>query len=219
MTTPIKGTIVFDLDDTLYAEIDFLKSAYKYIAYKLDPNSKNLYDSMIDDYFNNNNVFNNLSVKYNVEITTLLVWYRFHSPNIKLYPNVQRFINKFRSHFDFSMVTDGRSKTQLNKIEALGIYEYLSNIVISEDIGSEKPNRNNFKKAISNLNQENCYYIGDNVNKDFITPNKMGWTTICLIDSGQNIHKQDFDKPEVYLPRYCFQNWAEIDEFFDNMMY
>ena len=35
-------------------------------------------------------------------------------------------------------------------------------------------------------------YVGDNVKKDFITPNALGWKTICLKDDGRNIHKQDF---------------------------
>ena len=34
------------------------------------------------------------------------------------------------------------------------------------------------------------FYIGDNPQKDFITPNELGWTTIGLMDNGQNIHTQ-----------------------------
>ena len=42
----------------------------------------------------------------------------------------------------------------------------------------------------------------DNPDKDFIAPNNLGWTSICLIDKGLNIHKQK--NPEI--------NQIEIDE-------
>lgn len=45
----------------------------------------------------------------------------------------------------------------------------------------------------------------------------MGWTTLCLKDQGQNIHKQDFTSAIVYQPKYCFDNWTEIKEFFDKL--
>ena len=37
--------------------------------------------------------------------------------------------------------------------------------------------------------------------KDFIAPNKLGWTTVCLLDNGMNIHKQrkvDVQKSPLY---------------------
>lgn len=33
-------------------------------------------------------------------------------------------------------------------------------------------------------------YVGDNVKKDFITPNALGWKTICIKDDGRNIHSK-----------------------------
>ena len=33
--------------------------------------------------------------------------------------------------------------------------------------------------------------MGDNLKKDFLTPNRLGWQTVCLRDDGRNIHKQD----------------------------
>jgi putative hydrolase of the HAD superfamily len=53
-------------------------------------------------------------------------------------------------------------------------------------------------------------YIADNVKKDFITPNKLGWTTICLFDKGQNIHKQNFNLENEYLPHFIINSFDEI---------
>lgn len=35
--------------------------------------------------------------------------------------------------------------------------------------------------------------VSDNLKKDFIAPNALGWETVCPLDDGRNIHKQDFD--------------------------
>ena len=58
----------------------------------------------------------------------------------------------------------------------------------------------------------NFYYIGDNVVKDFIAPNQLGWTTICLLDNGQNIHKQIPVEDEMK-PQYEIENFDELYKF------
>lgn len=209
-------TIVLDLDDTLYSEYSYLESAYKYISSKISNEPISLFNIMIEKYHNQEDVFEFLEKRYKVNKTELLNYYRFHMPKVKLYDNVESFLKKFLALYNFSLVTDGRSETQRNKIKALGIEHFLSNIVISDEIGSEKPNPKNFQKAIVGLYSKKNFYIGDNTHKDFVTPNKMGWTTICLKDSGQNIHKQDFSVSDQYLPHYCFKSWSEIQSFFNS---
>lgn len=39
-------------------------------------------------------------------------------------------------------------------------------------------------------------YVGDNLKKDFIAPNALGWLTVCLKDDGRNIHKQEVEDLE-----------------------
>ncbi len=57
---------------------------------------------------------------------------------------------------------------------------------------------------------ENYFYIADNPRKDFITPNRLGWTTICLLDRGQNVHSQNFDISSKYLPHFLINSFDEI---------
>ena len=51
--TSKNNAIVFDLDDTLYPEIDYLKSAYQFISGKIAPFDKTLYFLMLEKYFKN----------------------------------------------------------------------------------------------------------------------------------------------------------------------
>lgn len=216
MTTPNK-VIVLDLDDTLYSEFNYLKSAYRYIAKSLSVDDEELYELMLDKYYNDEDVFGFLTHKYNISKAALLKSYRFHQPTIELYSGVQVFLDSYSSTSEIALVTDGRSETQRNKLKALGLDNCFKNIIISEEIGSEKPDKRNFEKAILNTKGDQCFYIGDNTKKDFITPNKMDWTTICLKDQGQNIHKQDFTLADEYQPQHCFKSWSEIKDFFDKL--
>lgn len=205
--------LVLDLDDTLYPELDYLKSAYYTIADRLSADNNQLYELMLSKYYNSENVFKFLADEYNVDIQYLLDLYRLHIPNIKLYPNADKVLNYFLENNEVAVVTDGRSKTQRNKLSALGLTHILTSIVISEEIQTEKPCRKNFEKVVSETTGNEYIYIGDNLNKDFITPKDMGWTTICLKDQGSNIHKQNFDLPYEYQPDYCFDSWLEIQYF------
>jgi putative hydrolase of the HAD superfamily len=114
------------------------------------------------------------------------------------------------------LLTDGREVTQKNKIISLELnkYIYKKNIVISESFGSEKPSVNNYLYFQQKYYDSNEFiYVGDNVSKDFIAPNQLNWITICLLDKGKNIHKQDFSFPFEYLPQYTISNMRELLNF------
>src|SRR5690554_5531354 len=116
-----KYVFVFDLDDTLYKEIDFLKSAYICIASKIDKqNSSTLYQSMLEDYYAGENVFKILNQYYpQYTINKLLELYRGHHPNITLDSDTSSMLKYLKSYGETGLITDGRSITQRNKIKAL----------------------------------------------------------------------------------------------------
>jgi len=57
---------------------------------------------------------------------------------------------------------------------------------------------------------EEYYYIGDNFNKDFYAPNILGWTTIGVLNSGNNIHSQNHNQSSDYLPKFLVDNLLEV---------
>jgi putative hydrolase of the HAD superfamily len=207
--------IVFDLDDTLYSEIDYLKSAYSEIASIVDSDQGDrLYLSMMRMYFDKKNVFEFISKVYpDYTIEILLKLYREHIPNIKLRQNVIEVLNLFVANdYKLGLLTDGRSKTQRNKINQLSIDSFFSKIVISEEFGTEKPCIDNFEVFMKD-GDFYFYYIADNPQKDFISPNKLGWFTVCLLDDGNNVNKQDFLLPIEMLPKAVVSDFKEILDF------
>lgn len=185
-----KKYIVFDLDDTLYYELDFLQSAYKEIAETLSKeNADELHQKMFSMYENKNDVFEFLSLTYDFPKESLLKIYREHVPNIVLRKGVREILDNLKSKdIKMGLLTDGRSLTQRNKIKALDIENYFEKIIISEEFGSEKPDEKNYKAF---LEQGFDYsYIADNPKKDFVTPNSLGWETVMIEDDeGKRIHQ------------------------------
>ncbi|CAM4294542.1 HAD family hydrolase [Zobellia nedashkovskayae] len=189
-----KTVIVFDLDDTLYNELDYLRSAYCAIAKELKPKQwENLFAQMFSMYRNKENVFQYLAATFKVEKELLITLYRNHNPSIIPFQGVLPLLKAIKDKKGkLAIITDGRSKTQRAKLNALGITDYFDKIVISEELGTEKPDAKNYLSIEQTFTGYTCCYIADNVRKDFIAPNKLGWESIGLIDNGRNIHSDSF---------------------------
>lgn len=207
----MKKTIVFDLDDTLVPEIEYLKSAFREIAALADASDQTIFESMMRDYHANEDVFGNLCERYPFLLKDdLKKVYRHHFPDFENFAYVRGFLQsvKDKGH-KLGLITDGYSVTQRNKIRSLGIEDLFDLIVVSEEFGSTKPDPRNYE-IFHQFKTENYIYVSDNVSKDFIAPNRLGWTTVCVQDCGTNIHKQDFNKDLVYLPTYKIKHLTEL---------
>ena len=207
---PESCVIVFDLDDTLCPERDFVLSGFRAVSGLL---GKDISSQMVDWFdAGEKDALGRAQAETGTQIPKedMLRVYREHRPNLELKPGVSELLEKLRrAGHPIGLITDGRSITQRNKIVALGIEQLLDEIVISEEFGSGKPDERNFRHFENKFPDRNLAYVGDNLAKDFVTPNKLGWTTICLLDAGSNIHVQDFDAvaPE-YLPHFRIERLA-----------
>ena len=210
--------VVFDLDDTLYKEQGYLQSAYREIAAQVESRygiPQGIYDQMLRWWQKGENVFRLLIDTYKLELTVddLLTIYRSHVPAIRLDETVKKLLDRLHRHSVLGIITDGRSLTQWHKVETLGLLAYMDeqNILISEDTGYEKPSEEPFRQFMERYPSHTYFYIGDNPAKDFEAPNRLGWTTVCLMDDGRNIYHQDFSLPLQMLPQYRILQLSEIE--------
>lgn len=211
-----KCLLVFDLDDTLYKEIDFLQSGVQFICHQFQLDLQ-ISQQMLQGYYEGKNVFQELIDQYHlpVSLMELIEMYRLHEPNISLDLSTKSTLDELfqMDHVALALLTDGRSITQRNKIKALGIETYFEEIVISEEFGTEKPNPANYEFFQKKYPNYNCFYIGDNIQKDFISPNQLAWETICLKDNGKNVHPQEVEVPTSYLPKYTISVLNDLIAF------
>lgn len=216
-TLDILPVVIFDLDDTLYKEVDFVLSAYQHIdrllvaGYDLEP--KEAYYVLIKAKLENKNSFDELDSylkEQNIVIPDAIDWmvneYRYHVPLISLDKDAKRTLDRLHdSGIPMFIITDGRSITQRNKIKALGLDEYIpwENIFISEDVGCDKTNPysfNRIRERCESLTDMVCKYIfiGDNPAKDFVVANKFGAMSFQLKDNGANIHPQNITVDKMH---------------------
>ncbi len=221
MPTFPRTLVAFDLDDTLYKEIDYLRSAYREIARHAAHGdgmlAGDLLSLMIQTYRRGGNAFRRLNEVLNADtpIDTYLQMYRSHRPNIHLAPEVSETLDELKATgCIIALITDGRSVQQRNKIAALGLDRWIADadIVISEEIGSEKPDEANYRRLMErHPKMEQFVYVGDNPKKDFLAPNRLGWTTVCLLDNGENIHPQRLTGTLLQaMPQYTAQTWDDV---------
>ncbi len=208
----MQKTIVFDLDDTLVKEVEYLKSAFRQIAKHCDASNETLFDEMFAKYRAKEDAFGMLIERYDVSKDELKLMYRNHKPDFSGNNSIQILQQIKDQGHNLGLVTDGFSITQRNKIKALGIEDLFDLIVVSEEFGSEKPTTANFE-VFHQFGTEEYYYVSDNLSKDFIAPNSFGWKTVCLLDDGDNIHRQDFDKEAIYLPTVKIDSLNELLQF------
>ena len=220
--------VCFDLDDTLYKEIDYLKSAYREIAgyaaehchgcsAPVSVLAHKAYEVMLAAYREGGDAFEALNkfLGLNLPASDYLYIYRNHKPKIALSEDVVRMLDTLKvKGVRIGLITDGRSVQQRNKIEALGLSRWIDDedMVISEEFGSEKPALANYEYFMKRYPEcQDFTYVGDNPRKDFIAPNALGWLTICLMDDGRNIHRQDFaSTPALALPEKTIESLKDL---------
>jgi len=190
-------TVVFDLDDTLYDEIEYCKSGFRAIADFLaeSPNSSSverIYEALWKECIAGNRkktfnaAFDKLGISYDDKLIEELVnVYRSHIPNLTLPQDSRDVLCGLRTKYTLALLTDGFLPGQKLKVQSLEIEEFFKCIVYTEQLGREfwKPSPASFEKIIEILNvkPENMAYIADNEKKDFIAPNKLGFSTVQLI--------------------------------------
>lgn len=176
---PIKG-VIFDLDDTLYSEKQYIKNGYKKIGEFLENEDA---ESKLWNYFLEGKPAIDAYLEEINETdkkTDCLKIYREQIPKIKLYDGVLRLIYKLKNKgIKVGIITDGRPEGQRNKLKALGLDEIIDDIIITDELGGtqfRKPNDISFRIMQNRwrLPYEQIIYVGDNLNKDFQAPQQLG---------------------------------------------
>jgi len=201
-------TVVFDLDDTLYDEIDYCKSGFSAVSEYLSDSQPGVASEQIFEAFwrqfntgNRAKVFNTaleeLQIPYDERfIRELVRIYREHLPKITLPGDSEQILQILSAQYSLALLTDGFLPGQKLKVQALKIEKFFKCIVYTEELGRQhwKPSPVGFEKILTTLKKkaENVVYIADNEKKDFIGPNKLGLKTIQLLRN-KRIHTATSD--------------------------
>ena len=179
---------VFDLDDTLYSEKDYVCSGYAAAA-ALFPAIPDMAAQLWEAFENGLPAFDavladNGLTEHKAEA---LRAYRSHKPQIALYPGVREMLARLRATKKLGLLTDGRPEGQRAKLAALGLEDAFDEIIVTDELGGpayRKPNETSFTLMRERLNVpvERMAYVGDNIRKDFAAPEKLGMGCIWFLN-------------------------------------
>jgi putative hydrolase of the HAD superfamily len=174
--------VIFDLDDTLISENQYIKSGFRHIAEilskRINKSSVFIYDKLLDLYNTSpKNVFNRLLLELNEQhtkddIMELVTAYRSHVPVIQFYDDVVPCLRQLKEYgIKTGIITDGYKLTQRNKLQVLNADQYFDEIIVTDELGREywKPHPKSFELMCDKLgcDYEEMLYVGDNPEKDF----------------------------------------------------
>ena len=166
--------IIFDLDDTIYPEIEYVKSGFKAIgkAFKDESLAEKLFtlfqENPVDVYQRAG--FSESECQKCIEI------YRKHIPDLVLREDYANVFKKLRKDgIKLGIITDGRPEGQWNKIRALKLDDFMDEIIVTDELGGieyRKPNPKAYQimKEKLGVKYNEMMYIGDNPKKDFTAP-------------------------------------------------
>lgn len=179
--------VLFDLDDTLYSEKEYVRSGFHQVS-ALFPEISDAEETLwsyfllkqpaIDRFLEKEHLSQQLKEKC-VEA------YRLQSPDIHMYPKVRDMLMRLKLKCHLGLVTDGRPEGQRAKIRALGLEDIFEHIIITDELGGSsfrKPNPKAFQMMAEHFSVEyaKMCYVGDNMQKDVTGPESLGMVAILF---------------------------------------
>ena len=192
---PPDRVIVFDLDDTLYLERDYVVSGLRAVGgwararLGLDQLERAMLDRFADGA--RQRIFDVALADLGQPappplIARMLAVYRQHAPAIALAPDAAGYLARRDAATACAIVTDGFLDAQRRKLRALGLHRRGVKLAVCTDRWGRdawKPNRRAFDhvQAAFGLPAERFTYVADNPTKDFVAPRRLGWRTVRIV--------------------------------------
>ena len=220
--------IIFDADETLF---DFKKSEKKAfestvidfgIEYKEDYHFKiykeintaiwkELEDGLITQKKLKTERFRRLSKKLNIqfnEIEFAKLFMKYLSQASFLYEESEELVKNLTKNYRLTIITNGLSAVQDNRIKKSVIAGYFEDIVVSEEIGVSKPNPEIFQHALNNINytdKNKVLIVGDSLTSDIQGGINFGIDT-CWFNPAMSLNEAGIK------PTYVISDLMELED-------
>jgi len=215
-------SILFDLDDTIYAREDpFGKAFYEVFGRKILVGKKDI-SSVYDDFLRYGLDLFEESMNGTVSMEALYIdrirktllalgehisdetaltfqeCYAKEQACLTLSPTMRDVLDECARQADFTgIVSNGESVHQRAKFETLGLSEWIrpEHFLPTGDLGINKPNPAVLLEAQKrwNLVPDSTWYIGDSLEHDIVCAAKVGWHTLWL----NRHHEPESSLPEL----------------------
>ena len=196
--------LVFDLDDTLYPERDYAIGGFRSAAawarvnlaaeVNLDRMTALLDEGRLGQLFPI--ALKEAKPDHSADdLKGFIRAYGQQTPQLVLFADAAAALDHWAKRGPLGLITDGHAPTQQAKITALALTSRFKEIITTGALGPDrafhKPHPRAFEMMQSALGApgDRFVYVGDNLSKDFIAPNALGWTTICIDRPAHRAHR------------------------------
>lgn len=196
--SPRVRCVVLDIDDTLYLERDYAASGFKAVGRHLHSSRfAGAALQALEDGIRGN-IFDEVLEQLGLDpgpggIAALVRVYREHEPDIRMLDDARERIEGWSQRGLLAAITDGPIASQRAKAKALGLARWCQPILFTAELGPDcgKPHPAAYQEVERQLGlaPQECAYIADNPQKDFVTPHQRGWVTVRVRRAG-SLHEQ-----------------------------
>lgn len=211
------GGLVFDIDDTLYRERDYVRSGFAHVARivaRSGPEATELsrwlwqaFETGIRGDTLDRMLMAFPEAARQASALELIEAYRTHHPDIFLAPGVELMLDELKDlGLRLGILSDGPAESQAAKVAALRLARWFDPIILTGSLGPDfvKPGTTGFE-AIARawrLPARSLVYVADNPEKDFVGPRALGWMTVRFrepeqlrhgLEPGSEAHRADVE--------------------------
>jgi putative hydrolase of the HAD superfamily len=191
------SAVIFDLDNVLYDERDYVFAAFRSIARFLSGRSRfsedEIYAKLVCDFQKKGSMypwlFNDAVADFGLDqnlIEDILRLYATVDEPLSLFAESENtLLGLRRLGLKLALVTNGGVRVQRNKIRLLGLEKFFDVVVLARETegGKDKPDPEVYRVALQKLGvgAEAALCVGDNPFTDFWGAKRLGIRTVRLL--------------------------------------
>jgi putative hydrolase of the HAD superfamily len=185
--------VVFDVDDTLYLERDYVRSGFaaveRWARTELAVPGVGEQAWSAFEAGHRGDLFDRALAALGIApekstVERLVEIYRTHRPDIRLLPDALEALNALGRFARLAALTDGPAESQRAKCRALVLDRWCSPIIVTAELGSGfgKPSPEGFRRLeeATGCRGRTCVYVADNPVKDFAGPRQLDWRRVRI---------------------------------------
>ena len=222
--------VVFDLDDTLYPERDFVRGGFEAVAgwaaRTLGEDAESVFDELWQMFEAGvrRDTFDRWLQRRGrasaAERDAMIEAYRSQLPRLIPYPDVLPALARLHGTARLGLITEGWRAVQQAKLDALGLRSWFDRVVVlGEDERAEwKPSRRPFDRWLEGIpvRPDSAVYVGDNPAKDFLGARRAGWRSLRVRRS-DGLHRDEEPAGAEARPDAEIPDLSQLESILENL--
>jgi putative hydrolase of the HAD superfamily len=224
------SAVVFDLDNVLYDERDYVCAAFRRISLFLSKRCRSsedeVFHKLISDFDKKGSMytrlFNDALNDFGLDqslVPKILRLYATVDSKVTLFPEVASMLLELRNlGLKLALVTNGNIRIQRNKVHLLGIKQFFDVVVYAREtpLAKDKPDPEVYNVALHELgvSAAETVCVGDNPHTDFWGAKQIGMKTVRVLCG----EFKDDHLSEEYEAEVTLRNIVEFPRILRNLI-